>query len=382
MKRLISVFLIFSFSLSVFAQIPNGYYNAANNLSGAPLKTALYNIIKGHTAIGYDNLWPVFNVTDDLNNQGTVVWDMYSNCSFPLGVDQCGNYSVECDCYNKEHSFPQSWFSSASPMVSDLFQVYPTDGKVNGIRENHPYGKVGTATYTSSNGSKRGNCVTPGFTGTVFEPVDAYKGDFARTYLYMATRYENLIASWKTKSNADDVLDGTSFPCYDPWFLNLLGEWHVQDPVSQKEIDRNNDIYTQFQHNRNPFIDHPEYVYQVWGVGVPAAVPEPTNFPTNFSAHNIQLQWTDATGTNLPDGYLIRMSSSGYAAIPDPVDGITFANGSTDKNVPYGSMQAWFTSLNPNTMYYFKIFGYTGSGNTINYKTDGLVPALQQSTSP
>jgi len=382
MKRLFFLLFILTVSLLVNAQIPNGYYNSANGLSGSSLKTALYNIIKVHTAIGYDNLWPVFYVTDDQNNQGNLVWDMYSDCIFPLGVDQCGNYSIECDCYNKEHSFPQSWFSSASPMVSDLFQVYPTDGKVNQIRDNSAYGKVGTANYISSNGSKRGNCITPGFSGTVFEPADAYKGDFARTYFYMATRYENLIGSWQSKSNADDILDGSSFPCYDSWFLNLMGEWQAQDPVSQKEIDRNNNIYTLYQHNRNPYIDHPEYVYQVWGIGTQPATPEPTNFPTDFSAHNIHLQWTDATGSNLPDGYLIRLSSSGYSAIPAPSDGTPVPDGPADKNIPYGTMQAWLSNLAANTTYFFKIFGYTGSGNSINYKTDGLIPQLQQITSP
>jgi endonuclease I len=381
MKHFISLTILLIHSFFLFGQ-PANYYSSASGLSGAPLKTALYNIIKGHTAIGYDNLWPVFQVTDDQNNQGALVWDMYSNCSFTFGSEQCGSYSVECDCYNKEHSFPQSWFSSASPMVSDLFQVYPTDGKVNGIRDNFPYGEVGSADYTSTNGSKRGSCITSGYNGTVFEPADVYKGDFARTYFYMATRYENLIGGWQSKANADDVLDGTSFPCYDSWFLNLLGEWHVQDPVSQKEIERNNDIYTLYQNNRNPYIDHPEYVYQVWGVGTPPVLPEPSNFPSDFSAHNIHLQWTDAIGSSLPAGYLIRMSSSGYAAISDPVDGIQVPDGPADKNVPFGTMNAWFSDLNPNTTYYFKLFGYTGSGSGINYKTDGFVPQLQLSTSP
>ena len=129
------------------AQIPAGYYNNANGLTGAPLKTALYNIIKGHISISYNALWTAFQTTDDKLDGN--VWDMYSNCSFTFGSDQCGNYSIECDCYNREHSFPQSWFGSNSPMVSDLFHIYPTDGKVNGMRGNYPFGNVGTASYTS-----------------------------------------------------------------------------------------------------------------------------------------------------------------------------------------------------------------------------------------
>lgn len=380
MKRLLALLFILSITLSGVGQPPSGYYNTANGLTGASLKTALYNIIKNHTVLSYDNLWTAFQTTDKRSNGK--VWDMYSNCTFTFGSDKCGNYSNECDCYNREHSFPQSWFGSSSPMVSDLFHIYPTDGKVNGMRNNYPFGTVASPTYTSGNGCKLGPCSFTGYSGIVFEPLDEYKGDFARSYFYMATRYENLIAGWQSNTGADAVLNGTSFPCYELWFLNLLGAWNASDPVSQKEIDRNNEIYTSYQHNRNPYIDHPEYVYLVWGLGAPPATPEPSNNPANFSAHNIHLQWNDATGTNLPDGYLIRMSTSGYAAIPEPVDGTVVLNSPTDKNVAFGATEAWFSNLNSNTTYFFKIFGYNGSGNAINYKTDGVVPQLQQSTSP
>jgi endonuclease I len=481
-------------SLITRAQIPSGYYNAATGLTGAPLKTALYIIIKNHTSLSYDALWTAFQTTDKKTDGK--VWDMYSNCSFTFGSDQCGSYSVECDCYNREHSFPQSWFNSNSPMVSDLFHIYPTDGKVNGMRSNYPYGTVGTATYTSGNGSRLGASITAGYTSIVFEPIDEYKGDFARGYFYMATRYENMIASWQSNTGADEVLNGTAYPCYDPWFLNLLFAWSNADPVSPKEIDRNNAIYTSFQHNRNPYIDHPEYINAVWNLGaspaltalpvslsnftyasgsgssasqsyilsgtalVPASgnititgsadfevstnnstfgtsaliaysasalaattifvrlksglgsgtynneliansgggaptanivcsgsvstavLPEPTNYPGNFSAHNIQLHWTDATGTTAPTNYLIRMSTLGFSSISSPVDGTTYANTATDLNVPYGQQNAWFKNLNANTTYYFKLFGYSGSGFESNYKTDGLVPQIQQITAP
>lgn len=378
MKKLLILLPCLVYLLNSQGQIPPGYYNSANGLSGDSLKTALYNIINDHTVISYTGLWSAFTTTDD-NSNGSV-WDMYSNCSFVFGTDQCGGFSIECDCYNREHSFPDSWFGGGSPMSSDLFQLYPTDGKVNQIRSNYPFGTVSSATTTTGNGSKLGPCSFPGYTGIVFEPIDMYKGDFARTYFYMATRYENLIASWQSNTGADAVLDGTSFPCYDAWFLQLLGDWHTADPVSQKEIDRNNEIYTTYQHNRNPFIDHPEYVYQVWGIGNPPVTPEPTNFPSNFSAHNILLQWTDATGASVPSGYLVRMSTDGFNAIPDPVDGIPVANSVNDKNVAPGTQQALFAGLTPSTVYYFKIFSYTGSGSTINYKTDGSVPSIQKTT--
>ena len=361
---------------------PAGYYNNAGGLSGSILKTALYNIIKDHTVKTYDYLWTAYQTTDDRTNGK--VWDMYSDIpggtpayQFTFITDQCGNYAVEGDCYNREHSLPQSWFNEVSPMVSDLFHVYPTDGKVNGMRNNYPFGKVGTATYTSSNGSKLGNCISAGYTGTVFEPIDSFKGDFARSYFYMATRYENLIAGWENNDlNGDVVLDGTAYPSFETWFVNLLLSWHTLDPVSQKEIDRNNAVYG-IQGNRNPYIDHPEYVSYVWGGALPTST-EPSNYPASFSARNIKLQWTDATGAIVPEKYLIRMSTTGFNNITAPVDGSTYPDSGTDLNVNYGEQQVWVKNLNAATTYYFKIYSYTGSGATTDYKTDGVIPEISK----
>ncbi len=106
-------------------------------------------------------------------------------------ADQCGNYGGEGDCYNREHSWPKSWSDEDAPMYSDLFHLYPTDGYVNGRRSNYPFGDVGSASWTSMNGSKVGSCSYPGYSGTVFEPIYEYKGDFARSYFYMTVRYYN-----------------------------------------------------------------------------------------------------------------------------------------------------------------------------------------------
>ncbi len=360
---------LFWISSALVAQIPSGYYNTATG-SGSTLKTQLYNIIRNHTVRSYDQLWTDIQTTDD--NASGKVWDMYSNCDFTFVTDQCGSYTNECDCYNREHSLPQSWFISASPMVSDLFHIVPTDGKVNGMRNNYPFGETTSPGYTSGNGSKLGPCSFPGYSGTVFEPIDEYKGDFARNYFYMATRYENIIATWYANSTEADVaLQNNAYPVFESWFLNLLGEWHSSDPVSQKEIDRNNAIYL-LQNNRNPFIDHPEYVYTVWGVGATIS-PEPGNYPADFSSHCITLNWTDATGVVSPTGYLVRMSSSSFASITNPTDGIPVSNDTFNKNVSSGLGTCIFGLLTPGTVYYFKIFGYTGSGGTIDYKTDGSV---------
>jgi hypothetical protein len=113
----------------------------------------------------------------------------------------------------------------------------------------------------------------------------------------MATRYENLIASWQSNGSANEILNGTQFPCFDPWFLNLLFTWNVADPVSQKEIDRNNVIYKDFQHNRNPFIDHPEYASLIWGINTGI-----NNEYTNVTLQVYPNPVSEICTVTLPDG--------------------------------------------------------------------------------
>jgi len=277
-KTLTLSVVLFLYSVFAFSQIPAGYYDNAAGKTGATMKTALYNIIKGHTEVTYAYLWTAFQTTD--KKQDGTVWDMYSNCSFTFGADQDAGSggSAECQYYNREHSFPKSWFGGeVSPMYTDLFHLYPTDKYVNNQRGNVPFGEVSSISSTFNNGSKLGTTTASGSTITVFEPVDEYKGDFARTYLYMATRYENLIASWKTNTTeTQQILDGNSFPAFQSWYVQLLLKWNTNDPVSQKEIDRNNAVYS-IQGNRNPFIDHPEYANAIWNPS--SGDPELNNIP-------------------------------------------------------------------------------------------------------
>lgn len=365
------------------AQIPIGYYTTATGLTGSAMKTALYNIIKNHTAVSYTpGVWNAYATTDI--KSGSTIWDIYTDIpsgtpayTFTFSTDQCGTYGKEGDCYNREHSFPKSWFADATPMYTDLFHLYPTDGKVNGMRGNLPYGEVGTATYTSSNGSKVGMCIYSGYSGEVFEPIDEYKGDLARSYFYMATRYENIIASWEANDiNGDAVLDGTAFPVFETWFINMLLEWNAADPVSAKETSRNNAIYA-IQGNRNPFIDHPEYAIAIWNPSA-AVAAEPSNHATNFSSKFIRLNWVDAIGNNAPTGYLIKMSSSGFASISNPVDGVAESDDANTKNIAAGVQTCVFSGLTSSTTYYFKLFPYTGAGASINYKTDGSPQQLSK----
>ncbi len=275
-KFLFSITLA-SLSLGAFAQAPAGYYTDTAGLTGYALKTRLHTIIKnGHNDRGYSQLYEGYKTTDkDLyyENDGTLL-DLYSEkpngneytYSLTAPGDRCGNYSNEGDCFNREHTVPQSLFNSASPMKNDIHFVIPTDGKVNGQRGNIPYGKVNTPNWVSTNGTKRGPNVSGGFSGTVFEPIDEFKGDFARTVFYFATRYQDKIPNF----DQGNILDGTSTRSLQQWQVDLFLEWHHQDPVSQREIDRNNAAFT-YQGNRNPFVDNPAWVDCIWA-GVCASV--------------------------------------------------------------------------------------------------------------
>ena len=148
-----------------------------------------------------------------------------------------------------------------------MFHIYPTDGKVNGVRGNYPFGNVSTASYTSSNGSKLGVSANLGYSLTTFEPIDEYKGDLARGYFYMSTRYYSEDGGWSTS-------DATNKSTILPWEVDVLLQWHHQDPVSSKEIARNDSIYKLFQHNRNPYIDNPQWADSIWKTTVTTFIKE------------------------------------------------------------------------------------------------------------
>ena len=285
-KTLLIVGLLFSVA-NIFAQIPTGYYDGTAGLTGAALKTKLSQIItSGHQTKSYDALddeYPNSDKDSYYEKDGTVL-DIYSENPtetdpyvYQFGVKKCGNYKIEGDCYNKEHIFPQGYFNKASPMVSDIHHIVPTDGKVNGMRSNFPFGNVGSSvSYTSKNGSKLGTSNSVNYSGKVFEPINEFKGDVARMIFYFATRYEAKLKDF----DANDILTNTSFPGIQSWELEVLKQWHTQDPVSQREIDRNNAAYT-YQGNRNPFINHQEYVAQIWGTTTPDT--EAPSTPQNLS---------------------------------------------------------------------------------------------------
>ena len=266
-----------------WAQVPSNYYDSAAGLTGYTLKSELASIISAnYNAQSYDDLRDLYAISDndeyyDNGQQTNTILDLYSenpngadpyNFSATNNNDRCGNYSGEGDCWNREHIFPQGFFNQLEPMRSDAHHVIPTDGFVNGGRSNLPFGEVntsGSGIRTYQNGSRKGPSATPGYNGDVFEPLDEFKGDIARMLLYFATRYEDRFNDnrWDSPNATNDPRDGSQDQYYEQWYIDLLLSWHAQDPVSQREIDRNNDVYN-FQNNANPFIDNPQYVDMIW----------------------------------------------------------------------------------------------------------------------
>ena len=288
MKRFFLLSTIFFFALSLFAKsvtpassLPT-YYQDIDGKAGKALFDAVQKVTKlGYSSLGYDGLWGAYKKTDMRDNGK--IWDMYSDCSWTVGSDQCGSYSNECDCYNREHSIPKSWFGgSKSGPGCDIFQVVPTDGYVNNKRSSYAFGEVSSASYTYDGaklGSAKSITITGGNTiagntgttisgsGTVFEPRDEYKGDFARGYFGAMIRWAGDHQTFSDGNGGTMFSKGyteSSLYGFTKYGVALLMKWHRQDPVSQKEIDRNNGIQ-QTQGNRNPFIDYPYLAEYIWG---------------------------------------------------------------------------------------------------------------------
>ena len=262
------------------ANIPS-YWSSANGKSGAGLWSAVSSQTNvGYSSIGYKNLYTAYKKTDvypaDSVGKAGKIWDMYGECDFATS-NTCGNYDGVCDCYNREHSIPQSWFGGGTSGIGcDIFHVLPTDGKVNGVRSNYEYGEVnGGTNWVGNKFGSAGSWSTDKKTiasaagesvngaGNVFEPKPQYKGDIARGLMGAIIKWQHSsLTSGNNFFNSNYTVSG-NFGLTKKAVV-LLMKWHREDPVSQKEIDRNNGIQ-ETQGNRNPFIDYPYLAEYIWG---------------------------------------------------------------------------------------------------------------------
>ena len=260
--KLLSLNLLLLVSLSLSAKVfTPTYYANANGKKGEALKTAMFGIISSHTTLSYKSeLLDAYKKTD--TRPDGKVRDWYSKTTnYTHITDKAGSYQGEGDVYNREHSVPASWFNEASPMYSDIVHVVPSDGYVNNRRSNYPFGEVVNPTYTSNGGyCKLGPAKSGlGYQGTVFEPGDDVKGDFARIYFYMATCYQSKSPNW-----GHDVFTGNTYQPLADWAYKMFLRWAKEDPIDDVERARNNAV-EDVQGNRNPFVDFEGLEQYIWG---------------------------------------------------------------------------------------------------------------------
>ena len=247
----IATILLNVFALStLFAQIPAGYYNSAQGLTGTQLKSALHNIIDDHVEYSYNNLrdFILKNTDEDPNNSNNVIL-LYTGRSQAKST-----FGGGANDWNREHVWAKSHggFGNNPPAGTDAHHIRPTDASVNSSRGNLDF-DMGGSPVPEAPGCFRDS--------DSFEPRDAVKGDVARMIFYMATRYEG--GSGEPDLEVVDEVNTSPNPRHGK--LSQLLLWNTQDPPDAFEINRNNVIYYDYQNNRNPFIDHPEYATSIWG---------------------------------------------------------------------------------------------------------------------
>ena len=278
MKKIFSILTVMLFSISMMAEdIPANYYDAIDGKSDSILKSTLYQIIKGGERYYYGKneyhtssnppLWEVgdlkpsswlaFPLTD-MHPDG-IVWDMYSNCVryYPNKVGESG-----CSL-NIEHCLPKSWWGTGAKtdtIYRDLFNLNPSDQRANSAKNNYAPGHVKNGDKFDNGSFRMDKSTTSDYGYYCWEPEVQYRGDFARTYFYMVTAYE--AQTWDPAYSA--YVNGNSYLRFTPTIVQVLLDWHREDPVSNKEVCRADQI-TNIQHNRNPFIDYPELVEYIWG---------------------------------------------------------------------------------------------------------------------
>lgn len=314
MKAILSILPFIS--LYLFATIPQGYYTTLNSKQSAALKTELHNILMADTSryysygSGTNHTWNGFYITDRDTITNLVI-DMYSDSLRYFASDYITqNYPGFGTKIHIEHSLPKSWWGGHEwAAYKDLNHLFPADGSTNLSKNDNPLGIV-SGTPTKNNGvSKIGPGNYPDYTGNVFEPADQYKGDFARAYFYMATAYEHYKNLWVT-SKPENIMQNNTYPVFKTWAVQLLLQWHRQDPVSPKELTRNAKVYS-IQGNRNPFIDYPELAEYIWGnmVGtswyITTSIQNPLSNEFDFIFNSTNSCFTVISDTNVPIAFAI-----------------------------------------------------------------------------
>jgi endonuclease I len=261
------LFAITLVSIYFTQDVSTNYYdtNKLEGLKGASLKTAIHDLIRDHKYLNFDEKttarywWENYFIKTDWHPD-RYYWDMYSN--------QKHSSYIGGNIQNREHCMPRSWWGKKDKYSSydangDLHNLFPSDYAANSAKSNLPLGEVGVSQFDNGSCKVGLNTYPNGYRGQVFEPANEYKGDFARVYFYMVTCYEDYGYNWRNDATKSMLQKGT-YPVFQNWAIEMLLKWHRNDPVSEKEIKRNEQVY-RLQNNRNPFVDDPDLVEYIWG---------------------------------------------------------------------------------------------------------------------
>jgi endonuclease I len=366
------------------------YYNLIDTNSPAFVNELQSRVRIPYTKVSYDQFdetnitnFAAFNSSDGIHT----VYGVYTHFEYIYA----GTFTWIP--LSREHTYCHSWMpthpSKSGDEYSDQHHLFPVHQHyANGVRSNHPLGNVTNITSSFLDG-KYG---TDSNGNNVYEPRDEHKGDAARALFYMVLRYDGIDGNdwdfnWLNNSKLPSLTHQEG-----PQDITTLIDWHKLDPPDKWEVDRNNYIQS-IQDNRNPFIDHPEYVNYIDFGDLsklsPTYLNEPEHHLTNLSElssiNSITVSWTDAAGSQLPNGYLLEIHSSDNYFIP--IDGevynddLDLSDNSGYVNIQYSDLDSYtFTSLISNSTYYITIYPYSGSGNNRNYKTDGDIPSISTTT--
>ena len=346
-KYILTLVLAFWSAMGNLYAVEKSYYNSIDGKSGTALREALTTLTytKHTTDVGYN--W-TFDGIDIVNGE---VLDIYSTCTWTAS-QQGKNYSDVCDSYNREHLVPQSVFEEKTPQKSDRHHLFLADGKVNQIRSSYPFGETdATNGFSGLNNASKAlgqfGVAASGYTGNVYEPDDQYKGDIARAVLYMVIRYatSDVCKTYGGSANAYPVTTwsnamfsnslNTNYGLSDKAKAVFLA-WHRADPVSAKEVARNNGVEAK-QGNRNPFIDLPDLVEYLWG---------------NHAGETVNLSGlTIATGGgSVPTPYELTLNRHGVTQTLTCTGTYTLPTASTEEDACDGwEFKGWTTSSDYNS---------------------------------
>lgn len=383
------LFLVVLLSATTRAQVYNNVYYNSINPSSSTFITDIENRIRTpYIKYGYDQY--ASTILENFESRDTTGGKKVITCVYS-GENFVYTPPFAWGTYSREHTWCHSWMptfnSESGQEYSDQHHLFPANqSNANGPRSNHPLGNVVTATYQYLEG-KLG---TDANGGVVYEPRKSHKGDAARALLYMAVKYDGVNGTW----NFNWLNNRLASSGEAPQNLATLLEWNKQDPPDMWEIKRNNYIEST-QKNRNPFVDHPEYVnyidFNTLNYKTPVLAVEPANQFTNITSSvtdtTITFKWTKAeTGTQAPAGYFITVYKDSNFVIP--VDGYAYAEqkdmtkGYVLVYIPYSSADSLkITGLTSATSYLFTAYSYNGTGELINYKTNGTIPQVFVKTS-